>query len=502
MRQETNSHEKLLSSKVLLTICYSLTAALIMALLILLVIWISTSRDQDSPLASAPDYAVAEKKIWSVEPMPDAKAFLYAETADFVQDVQYVTPPAETLGTQNISLRLQLADGTLRTENAILNVQESVLYLELGTDATPATLLGAEHTEAVFTPPLSDFHATGTYPVDVSLVTGTYPFTLIVQDTLPPEAVLNEELSFATNQEVTVKDFLKSYSDATEVKVRFSEEPDTTTNGTKTTQIILTDGAGNVRTLDVTYTVSGDDAAPVFEGCVDLTTLVGVPLSYTHNVKAIDALDGEVSVTAAEQDGLDLKTAGDYTITYTASDAAGNTATQTVILHVLPKDADLSQIDENSYMLMGYYITDEILADAENMSEKDRAYKCYRYVQDHMYFVDNNNEVDCETEWMYPAALAIRQKYGDCRNYYGFSRLLLTCAGFENMMVFHPANHSGADRHWWNLVKIDGEWYHFDTTPRVGRSNFFMLTDAQMDSYSAANGNCFARDKSLYPKTP
>ena len=57
-------------------------------------------------------------------------------------------------------------------------------------------------------------------------------------------------------------------------------------------------------------------------------------------------------------------------------------------------------------------------------------------------------------------------------------------------------------QHFWNLVRVNGAWYHFDACPYCGGNDFFLWTDAQIDNFSALNGNCFERDKSLYPTTP
>ncbi len=500
------SQKKQSRSQVLLTLSYSLSGLLVITMLILLFTWLVSRKDENSSgtAAASTGYVVAEKILWSIEPTPTAQELLNPEKADSVREVKYAVEPAETLGRQTVAVMLRLSDGTVRTENVVFDVKEAVLSWEKGTDFSASALLGEAYADAQLAAKPSDFAETGTFSVDVTLPSGTFPFTLLVQDTIKPVVQLRQPLSFSVNQMLTPDDFVESCTDASEVAVMFENEPDTTVTGVKMARLIITDAAGNATTLDAAYEVTGDGVAPVFEGCVDLTTIEGVAISYTHNAKAIDDVDGEVAVTATESNGLNIKTPGEYEITYSATDSSGNTGTKTVKLTVLPKDTDLTKIDQEMYMLMGYAITDELFRDADpDMSEKERAYKCYRYVQDHMYFVDNKNEYeDLDTQWMYPAALAIRQKYGDCRNYYGFARLLYTCAGIENLMVFHPANTANADRHWWNMIKIDGEWWHADPTPRVGISNFFMKTDAWMDNYSAKNGNCFKRDKSLYPATP
>ena len=55
------------------------------------------------------------------------------------------------------------------------------------------------------------------------------------------------------------------------------------------------------------------------------------------------------------------------------------------------------------------------------------------------------------------------------------------------------------------LEIVDGgeSYYHFDATPRVGQTvSFCLITDEELDAYSAANKNSHNRDTSLYPETP
>ena len=56
--------------------------------------------------------------------------------------------------------------------------------------------------------------------------------------------------------------------------------------------------------------------------------------------------------------------------------------------------------------------------------------------------------------------------------------------------------------HYWNLVRVDGNWYHFDTTPRSVGGYYCLWTDAQMNAFSNRHKGCFHFDASLYPRTP
>lgn len=89
------------------------------------------------------------------------------------------------------------------------------------------------------------------------------------------------------------------------------------------------DGGGSSSTVNIT--VNGD---------TELTVLLGI--AYTDaGATAVDDVGGAVSVTTAVRSpygqtvaSVDTGVAGDYTITYTASDAIGNTATAKRIVHV------------------------------------------------------------------------------------------------------------------------------------------------------------------------
>ena len=104
-----------------------------------------------------------------------------------------------------------------------------------------------------------------------------------------------------------------------------------TAAGTYTLTYTATDAAGNTATATRTVTVA-DTIAPVI-------TLIG-EASITHpegttyvdaGATATDIVDGAVSVTTA---GIVASIAGTYTLTYSATDSAGNsaTATRTVIV--------------------------------------------------------------------------------------------------------------------------------------------------------------------------
>ena len=102
-----------------------------------------------------------------------------------------------------------------------------------------------------------------------------------------------------------------------------------------------------------------------------------------------------------------------------------------------------------------------------------------------------------------PAAyVGLTTHRGNCYTYYAVSRTLLDRAGIKNMEICRD---DPAKPHYWNLVNIDGAWYHFDACPHPNGHplDSFLLTDAQVAAYSEKEVKDyykFAAGK--YPATP
>ena len=84
------------------------------------------------------------------------------------------------------------------------------------------------------------------------------------------------------------------------------------------------------------YVTASDTTAPIITNNGPETLTLTVGDTYTPNFTALDDNDGVLSVTVS--DTVDTSTAGTYTVTATATDAAGNvgSATQTVIVEEVP----------------------------------------------------------------------------------------------------------------------------------------------------------------------
>ena len=480
--------------------CFLGSLLVLCVLSVLIYIFLFGSEEQRANADIMTDYVVDQIDIFDTQDFPAPGACLTESAAGMVDTAQYLVFPKRNVGKQTVAILVHLADGTTRTENVTLSIHKSALTWEIGTAATPETLLGKEFADAEFVQPLSGFTELGTFELDVKIGEKVLPFSLTVQDTTPPKVEVQSPAQFTLNQVVKVEDVLVSYEDISKVEFHIAKMPDTHENCTGTLQLVAVDAAGNSATFDVDYEVNGDCTPPVISGVKDMKTIRYVNIATLHGITASDETDGEVPVEIQLPSNFNIKTAGDYPVTYTAKDSAGNIAKATATIHILKND-DIDSLTEEDVLRMGYYINDTLLAVKEGeepLTEKEKARRIYFQVQNHIKFKDNTDDLP----WHINAALVLQRGYGDCRNYCGYAKMLYTCAGFENMVVEHIPASPTAAKHFWNLVKINGEWWHCDSTPRIKAQIFFMWTDAQMDAYSKTDGNCFERDRSLYPKTP
>lgn len=119
--------------------------------------------------------------------------------------------------------------------------------------------------------------------------------------------------------------------------------------------------------------------------------------------------------------------------------------------------------------------------------QKERALHDY-IVLNTSYDYDNyqRNTIPRES---YTAYGVLIQGVGVCQGYASAMQKLLTMAGIEAQMVIGTGtSQNGPEPHGWNKVKIDGRWYHLDTTwddpvpdvPGTVSHKYFNLTDAQM----------------------
>ncbi len=236
-----------------------------------------------------------------------------------------------------------------------------------------------------------------------------------------------------------------------------------------------------------------DKKAPVISGWVGKDSMNGSEprlvcytdwkdtFDFTKYVTVKDNRDSRVKLRV-DTSGINWLKDGIYKVYYRAVDKSGNEAVAWAKVQVyVPSTSE--------------QIADQVIGSVtkKQWSDEKKARALYNYVKHHCSYVDNGSH----TNWRKEAVRGLRYESGDCFTYYAMSKLLITRAGIPNLTITRYPSYKGY-QHWWNLLYIRKSWYHFDTTPRKRKADFCLLTDAQLQAYSA--GSTFRFQVEKYPK--
>ena len=136
-----------------------------------------------------------------------------------------------------------------------------------------------------------------------------------------------------------------------------------------------------------------------------------------------------------------------------------------------------------------YEVAESILEQLECGNDVDTAWNIFNWVHSNILYQTVFEDQSYEDA----AYMGFTRRSGDCYVYFSCAKMLLDCAGIPNMMVVrYPVVTNG---HYWNLVQLNGEWYHCDATVFRDRYEmYFMCTDDEIDD----GHHDF--DHSLYPE--
>ncbi|HHZ12894.1 MAG TPA: transglutaminase [Clostridiales bacterium] len=428
------------------------------------------------------------------------------EAKDFVSDITDVTqvtvsfleePDFDSIGEQDVGIVLEDAgrNRTVYTAKLYIGKVYRSVAIELGTERLDISdFLMDDVFKGSFITDISNINLKepGTHNISLEVDGDIYSSQLEIIDTTPPKAnVINQVIW--VNDKISPDVFVKNIFDYSDVKVFFGEEPDFSLAGMHKVSIILEDTSKNRTEMAAYLTIREDTEPPVIEGVEDITVYVDERVSYRRNVRVTDNRDAEVELIV-DSSKVNLKKEGKYEVTYIATDTAGNTATETITITVLKKPWDY--VDPEELDKLADSVLDMIIKDG--MSDKEKLKAIFQWTKKRISYTGSTYKKN----WMWAAVQGIKKGSGDCFTYYGTARALLTRAGFENLCVTRIDN-----THYWNLVKYNGNWYHFDTCPHSSKYPFdgFLRTDAEVAEYSKKRKdkrNYYTFDKSLYPATP
>lgn len=405
-------------------------------------------------------------------------------------------PEYSKIGTREVELILEDTSGNKSEYKAKLRVSKTndIVKVDIQNRALnlEAFLKNPEDLpNAVLLEPKSVPAEIGIYPAKLMIGDTTYESNISVTDLTPPKADSVAQ-SIWQNDSIEASKFVTNIEDMTNVSVTYKEKPDFSLVGDQTVKLLLTDEGGNETEIESILTVVKDTESPQIYGVKDNTIYINNPVSFKKGVYVYDNRDGEISVSV-DSSQVNQKVAGQYPVVYTATDSSGNTSSKEAIFTVKEMKVTMEQLE---------VIADEVLAEitTPDMTLREKAWEIYQYVNTLLTYTG----VSDKTDWMYEAYNGFTNKVGDCFTYFAMSELLLNRIGMENMRV-ERLTKPGEAKHYWHLVNYGEGWYHFDACIHIPKLVSFMLTDAEMDAFSARVGkdNYYYRfDKENYPRTP
>ena len=315
------------------------------------------------------------------------------------------------------------------------------------------------------------------------------PLKLTVEDTVAPTLAVKDKVVFV-GQTVTPEMLVTSCKDATEVKLSFADEPRMDKPNDIPVTIIAEDEAGNRTEAKAKLFVNVDDQPPVIYGVSTVYVNKGENVTFGAGVYAVDNADGTTEVTI-DSSAVDTSKEGTYYVKYKSEDKAGNVGETKGA--VVVNSITMATVNE---------LADGILSQITNasMTPRDKAWAIYSWCTSNIKYSTRTSYL--MGRFVDGAYSGFKTRMGNCYIYYAVSSALLSRAGIENIEIHR---NSTSNPHYWNLIKIGGAWYHFDTCPHYAQYPLtsFMLTDAEMRNYSETQSiGYYDFDASLYPATP
>lgn len=395
----------------------------------------------------------------------DAKPEDFVESAEDLSPVTatFITPPQsnDTYSDQIVEVAVSDLYGNTVTHTATLKYDwvRTDVVLELGTKLTKAHILNDAEKDGdlISQDAINEINLAGIgkYTLTVQSGDSIRNCSITVQDTQPPEVKLKQVTILPTHT-CKMEDFIESVYDASgDVKLELLTELPFGQEGNHTVQIKATDRTGLSCTVQTLLRIHTDITPPSIYGLstIKVTANSGEEPDYTKNVEARDMNDGVVDVFY-DASQVDLTTPGIYYVRYTASDNTGNEAAKQRKVTVLPD----------------YQDTEKLIADiAKNLTATDPE-SLRDFVRDNIVYLGpawGGND---------PVAYGFTKWQGNCYVHAKCLEALLTYFGYENEIIHLMPQYNP---HYWNLVKIDGVWYHIDSTPTTSHAKYSLMNNQQ-----------------------
>ena len=372
----------------------------------------------------------------------------------------------------------------------------SEVYIEAGSkDCTVGDFLKHDADGVAFSKDSDfDLNTPGDYKITINRkmpVIGkmTYHSTLHVQDTTAPVVILAEESieMYTTATAPTAADLVESVIDASNCTIDFKEPYDFTKEGKFDVVILVTDEALNTTESTIPCTVVEDVTPPEITGVEPLTVSQGDAISYKKGVTVTDDKD-ENPTLEVDTSLVNPDKRGTYKITYTATDAAGNTSEKTTTIKIV--SAKISEATEETVYAKADEILSEIITD--NMTQLQQAKAVFDWVVKNITYSETAGIDDL----LSAAYKGMYYRVGDCTVKQKTAEVMLNRLGIKNMEIEKIRDTRG---HYWLLIDVGEGWYHYDPNLQLDGTIIFYWHDADLWAYSNAHKNTHNYDPSKYP---
>jgi hypothetical protein len=358
----------------------------------------------------------------------------------------------------------------------------------------------------------------GEHKLHLALNGASFSVTLYVEDTTPPTATPVSVHNHIIGEPITPDVFLVGVYDPSGIaSIEFLDEPDVfeREGRNQIVEIIVTDTWGNSEIFHSDLTVLINDAPPTLEGPSIIESKVGNPIMFMQGVTAFDSFGRELE-PSVDLTGFDQDVIGEYSIIFSVVDLTGNTTNLETTIRIIEVDPEevYELIDaalENAYrefLRGGRGMSQEDFNEAvSKMTQAEQARAIILEIRRSMRYADTRGGPQSIYEAAYTG---LRERLGNCFNYYAVGELMLTRAGIPNMMIERRRDIHHGTNHRWSLINPDGAgWHHFDSVPtRYLDLNTIMHMMTQSQTLLIENapvifenhaGLFYAFDPSLYP---
>ena len=371
--------------------------------------------------------------------------------------------------------------------------------IEAGSDLpSPYRLVGADGAAYVAGFDETCINRPGTYDIPMTDAAGKkYTLKLTVRDRKAP-VVTTKHVYYAKGVSTPdAMDFIGSIVEADEYTAYFEcDLPDMNQIGDYDIVFRVEDASGNkTAELHSILTVIADYEAPVFKHVPELSAYVGEAIAYRKGLVVEDNCGGDVAISV-DSSAVDPNTPGDYTVSFTATDASGNVSWASTVIHVYENQITEEEWNAKIDVIIGQIITPD-------MDKEAQLRAVYSYVYDHIAYTSDSDKSD----WIRAAHDALFMTgSGDCFNYFAAAIAFCRRLGIDYREIERtPGAADGT--HFWIMVNIgsaeEPRWYHFDCTHlRASYSHSgCLLTDQQIKAFNRVRAGFYAYDSASYPAT-